>query len=507
MSPYSYHIFYFPFRWSLPSDAGKPFAQQVELSHLPVSPYSLWERVQLDDSHPYTSTVGKELDEAKELFGERQYYFDFVHPVLYDIKGVEAPLIHHYERREPKGRTVHYHIQVKDKTYLLTVEAINLNLYSTGVGILSFYLANNEESQQEETAIRDINQFGRRIMPPHSGEFAPDNRSMIATSIHISGLNGDASRYRDDFDYQEQAREDERGLSTIWKPARFIQNLIADLIPELEATPVIDDRMLVNCWYGNDKLSAQVKEGGKNEQDDFVKGDFWYKYVFVDNGTDETCQNDEMKQALLKTSTYFRWQKWGTLYGVSRYSFVALTDRQWFATNVLAMHMRTIYSRMFELIIIQRASMLRFSGEVTKVSALSGKATKEVATRIGSLYKEYIRFVNQIYFRNVTVQDQGIELYNMLMEQFASGEQIKELDEEIGELYQYITLLVDQKRNENGEKLNLLAAAFLPATALAGLFGMNRFCELEAQGDFWGHIAFILIVSGIAFYYIKRWRK
>ena len=132
---------------------------------------------------------------------------------------------------------------------------------------------------------------------------------------------------------------------------------------------------------------------------------------------------------------------------------------------------------------------------------------KEVALQIGSLYKEYIRFVNQIYFRSVTVQDQGIELYDMLTNQFASNDQIKDLDDEIGELYQYITLMVDQSRNENGEKLNLMAAIFLPATVLAGLFGMNRMCELETQFDFWMHIGVIVVISVIVYWIIKKWRR
>ena len=74
--------------------------------------------------------------------------------------------------------------------------------------------------------------------------------------------------------------------------------------------------------------------------------------------------------------------------------------------------------------------MLRFSGEVTRVSVLE-KGNKIIAERIGSIYKEYIRFVNQIYFRSVTAQDQGIEMYNLLMKQLNTKEQIKDLDEEI----------------------------------------------------------------------------
>lgn len=503
----SYHIFYFPFKWDMPEKCADLFSAQVNIESIITQPYSLWNRVQIDDDEIKNSITKSELIEQEELFGERQYFHEFVHPVLYDIKGMKNPIIHHYERREPKEKKVEYHIETGDKTYVLKVDAINLNVYSTGVGILSFYLANEREEQWSESCIRDINQFGRRIMPPHCGEFNADKRSMLARSISICGLQGDKERYTDCFDYCSANSENKRGLKDIWKPAYFIENLIADLFVNLKVTPVIDDRMLVNCWYGNVKLSKEVKEAGKDIDASFLSGNFWYKYVFIDDGTDDTCQNEEMKKKLLKESTYFRWQRYGTLYGVSRYSLVVLTDDNDWCRMGIAMHMRTIYSRMFELIIIQRASMLRFSSEITKVSALVGGNNKQMAARIGSLYKEYIRFVNQIYFRNVTVQDQGIELYDMLLKQFYSNEQIKDLDGEIEELHQYITLLIDQKRNENGEWLNWIAAILLPATLIAGILGMNKFEELEGRIDFWGHLLFILIISVIVYHIIKKRRN
>jgi hypothetical protein len=263
----------------------------------------------------------------------------------------------------------------------------------------------------------------------------------------------------------------------------------------MNVTPVIDDRMLVNCWYGNDNLSNEIKTADRDGEVPFLYSDLWYKHLFVDNGNDATCQNEDMKKHLLKESTYCRWQKYGTLYGLSRYSLVALTDTQWFAKNVLAVHMRTIYSRMFELVILQRASMLRFSGEVTKVSALKGNDNKKLSERIASLYKEYIRFINQIYFRSVTTQDQGIEMYEMLLRQFDSASQIKDLDDEISELHQYVSLMIDQRRNEDGETLNLMAAIFLPATLLSGIFGMNPFGEDKVWISLGAQVLFIAIVT------------
>ena len=459
--------------------------------------------------------ISTPLAEQEELFGERQYYFKFVHPALYDIKGAENPLIHHYERREPQESNVEYRIALKEKSYILKVDAININLYSTGVGIMSFYLKNDREEQNEETHIRDINQFGRRIMPPHSGEFSPEYRSLIAHSISITGLDGNEENYCDTFDYaKERGGMAQRGFSNIWQPAHFISNLIKELSPTLIVTPVIDDRMIVNCWYCNKEMSEQIKDIKLEEPDkaNFDKSDFWYKYIFVDSGNkhdDVTCQNKEMRKKLIEDSTYYRWQEQGILYGITRYSVIALTDESRFAKNILAMHMRTIYARMIELVIIQRASILRFSEEVTKVSALKENNPKDISEYASSLYKEYIRFVNQIFFRNITAQDQGIELYEMMMKQFNSEVQIKELDEEISELHQYITLKIEQRRSENGDFLNLLAAIFLPATLLTGIFGMNPIFREESLNiyDWTTQLSIIAIATIISIILLRHKRK
>ena len=89
----------------------------------------------------------------------------------------------------------------------------------------------------------------------------------------------------------------------------------------------------------------------------------------------------------------------------------------------------------------------------------------------------------------------------MLMEQFKSGEKIKDLDAEISELQQYVTLIIDQHRNENGELLNYIAAAFLPASFLTGIFGMNSF--IKQEWSVWlGQFSIILIAIFVAVLYL-----
>lgn len=339
------------------------------------------------------------------------------------------------------------------------------------------------------------------------------SRGLTAKKLSITHLEGDPNRYVETFD--------DVSPNATWTPAKFILSLMEDLTSEVEVSPIIDDRMLVNCWYPNQGMSDKVKDDDKKKEEkdkngnDFIMGDFWYQYAFVDSGGD-TCQNYKMKKKLLADCTYKRWQRYGTLYGLTRYSMVAVTDEGEFSYGTLSKHMRTIYARMFELVIVQRASILRFSGEVTQVSKLPNEESEEItelAKRIKSLYKEYISFVNQMYLTYVTAQDQGIEMYDMLMKQFSSADKVKDLDNEIEELYRFITLIIEREQSDIEKEQNktekeqnkiereqndtiwflaVITAAALPVTLIATLFGMN---DIKCGDSYFQTIIIGLIIS------------
>lgn len=476
---HSYHIFYFPFRWDITGIRLRTLSERIDLERIHYKSHSEWVHTQM----PVTE------NEAIDLYNEKNYYYRFVHNILYDEPGNKLNLIRHYERKEPQeSDDVRYLIKVKGRQqpYELKVDAMNINLYSTGVGFLSFYLKNERDDQQAPDDILKINQYGRRIMPPFYGDIAYRNET--SEYIAIQGLFP-SNEYQENFkDYEP---------TDSWKPASFIRTLIMELADNIEIDPIIDDRLFVICWYKNDKLATHFKEHSQaycDVNDDFST--FWYKFLFID-GTDETCQNDTMKTELLKRHTYLRWQKWTSLYGVSRYSFVYLTNST--VPAYLLNYVQTIYARMVELVLVQRASMLRFSGEVTNVSNLSHQNVDEISSLISSLYKEYIRFMNQIYFREVTAQDQGIELYDLLHSCLKMETYIKDLDSEIEELHEYVSLKEDRSRNKKASVLNDIATLFLPLTVITGFFGMNLWVDVftneTPDGLFWK--TFILAIGFI----------
>lgn len=444
MSTYSFHTFMFPFRWKIKDLDDRTFSEQINLNNIRYGQASNWERL----------TVPVEEKESDDLYNERNYFYEFVHSALYD-DNTEHTLIRHFERREPKHGSVTYRIVCGDKkdVYDLDVQTINLNLYSTGVGVLSFYLKNNRYADPE--AVLAINQYGRRVFPPFIGDV--NKRSEIAYCLAFEGLNG---IYLEDF-----CRYDNRVKSNT--PAGFIPKMVREVAENIELQPVIDDRMFVLSWYKNDSFAHEFKEDNVAFEK-FMYDDWWYRFVFVDGGY-KTCPNDEMSRSLIKVATYPRWQQWGTLYGVSRYSMMMLTSNG--CPDYLTDYFETMYARMSELVLMQRATVLRFSSEITQISNMS--LQQGFGERVSSLYKEYIRFENQIYFREISAQDQGIEIYQKLFEAMTLKEQVEKLDDEIEELYNFVSLREDRRTNRTMSLLTWITTIFLPITVVAGFFGMN----------------------------------
>lgn len=444
MSTYSFHTFMFPFRWKIKDLDNRTFSEQIDLNNIRYAQSPNWERL----------TVPVKENESNDLYNERNYFYEFVHPALYDDNS-EHTIIRHFERREPKHGEVNYRIVCgsNKKEYLLDVRAINLNLYSTGVGVLSFYIHNTCYPDFDD--ILAINQYGRRVFPAFISDV--QHRFELAHCIEFNGLNG---IYSEDFSsYSNKVFSN--------TPASFITKMVHEVAEDIELQPVIDDRMFVICWCKNNGLVDQFKTG----YDRFIADNKeWYKFVFVDTGS-PTCTNDQMRKDLIKKATYPRWQQEGSLYGVSRYSMVMLTNDT--CPDFLTNYFETEYARMAELVFMQRATVLRFSSEITHISNMS--LQKGFGARVSSLYKEYIRFENQIYFREVSAQDQGIEMYKLLFDAVNLKEQVEKLDDEIEELYNFVSLREDRITNRTMSLLTWITTIFLPVTVTTGFFAMTNY--------------------------------
>ena len=515
IKPSSSHIFLFPFQWE-----GNTPHQEEEVSLDAIITALKDKKWESDYFTP----------DEEEKYNEFNYFYEFVRDILYEkndpSEGSQDHFFYHLEYKDITDR--HLCIQLNrpqsdqyDEYYRLKVESILLNFYKTGVGILSLHLENDTYSAPQ--SILEINQFGRRIFAPFRMNGASNE---LAKAIWWDNC-------ADTSDYYLLTDSTPLSGHPFIMP-KFLKDLFDGVLVDpnegaqensYPITPILDDRMFVISWYESalmaKRLTQQVKESKEENLSlpPYLNDSFWYQYVFVD-GNGPSCEDPEMFTHLLKEHTYSRWLGYKTLYGISRYSFVGLGDG---GASFLKKHMKTLYYKMVELVLVQRATVLRYSHAVTEVSRFTthtleepNKATRRAVSlaKIRQLNLNYLEFVNKIYFREITAQEQGIELYDMLQELMRIEDQVKDLEGEINDLHRYASVLEEEIRSEEAKKMThrvnlitLFGALFLIPSFLLSFYGIKVFEPLWEYMGIPGALlvgTFMIIVGGYSLYQVMK---
>ncbi len=494
---YSFHAFLFPFEWQdeeVPQRATLEDKNKLETVLKLMGSGGHWQR--RSSWEKPTSIV---------QYNEANYFYDFVRPVLYDTND-DNTLQAHYYHKTPQNDTEYVIRLSGGREFRLEVDDIVVSFYKMGVGVLALHLYNRRQDQSSPADILAINQYGRRLYPPFLG--APMDKlgtqeffeyddwaaslgtpqyDQIPASIHIETKGNVWAKEEYLAYYKAPDLEEEPGL---------IQQLLpANVSKRLKLNPVLDDRMFVLCWYGHDAISSRL-------QKEYLTDTWWHQLIFVDAGKFISTEEDEMLKRQLKDHSYERWCKKGTFYGTSRYSFVCVTKKisSEFFSRILSYHMQTVYYKIVLLCLVQRACLMRFSAEVTDISRMKARE-RQLGRKVSSLYKQYLRFVNRIYFREVTAQEQGIELYDLIQSRMRLADHVKDLEGEIEELHNYVSMLEEENRNDKLDLLTYIGAFFVVPSFIAtylALFGeFSKTSELLP-------IAFICLGSSVIAYLIIR---
>ena len=478
---FSYHNFLFPFRFDYLTnsyDDRHDFYKEISFdervnNHLE----NLFELLQ-KNNWKYEKFEFKSF----EYYNEFVYFHDFVKDSLFNQKELNNNATSWYFEKEFENGEFILECEsfAWHKIYHLTLKSITLRIFETGIGILSIEVENHKYSDFND--ILKINEYSRRIYPPFVGEkFSLDEviKKYIAKQMTLK---------LDNQEIKEDFSKFEINNPPYVKIASYILEILGKDIftqspnnkDKFLIQPIIDERMFVICWYGNNELAQDIS---KSYQDN----DNWYKYIFVDAG-DKTIQDVEMQKKILEKSTYTRWSGYNSLYGITRYSFMLLSNdletlKKDYA-DMIVTHMQSVYYQMAILVLTQRASILRFSDEITAISDLDQDKLYE---RMSSLYKNYLRFVNKLYFKEITSQEQGIEIYTKFQKVMNIYFDIEDLDKEIAKLNNYVYLVQEEKENKEMKKLTQVATFFMPPTFIAGIFGMNVFGEhsLNVENSWW----------------------
>ncbi|MBU1994369.1 hypothetical protein KKC15_06635 [bacterium] len=388
----------------------------------------------------------------KENYNERAYFHTFFQESMFTTENKTSAF---YTKQAYKNSK---YIICKSEEYKLTLKSVNLRMFNTDVGILSFHLEN--KTHPDMKAILEINDFGRRVYPEYL-DYEKELCGLVPNYIKMG-------------DVEERFEFNENQV----KPK--LSKIIQAFLPTEKITAAVDDRMFVISFYKNEKIAQELKN-------DYTRHDKWYEYMFID-GNGITVQNKEMQKELTQKATYARWQNYGSMYGLTKYSFVCLAD-----SDFPLKHMQTMYFQMFSLLLMVRASLLKFSYEV---STIADDMDKDISQDVSSLYKRYIQFVNNFYFREITPKDQGLELYEKAIDILKIERDVKDLDAEIEELHKYVELESRKKADEENKIINKKLAqiqkyggVMMFVSVVTGFFGMN----VGGEGDLSKWIVYLLV--------------
>ncbi|MFN8243886.1 MAG: 3'-5' exoribonuclease [Ferruginibacter sp.] len=471
------------------------------------------------------------IDDKKERYNELVYYHAHAATNFFDLQRegeIDAFTVArnkvalYFELKEINPETDRYSIHVKEGptgfpvVYHLKLSGISLHVFTTGICILSYTLKNDEWPEAKD--ILFINEFGRRIYPP----FIEEDKSLDKTKskvladkieISIAALGGiictedfgrytdlstnniDTHRYENDVYQYHTIIDFPVIVKKLFNPSKFAFSAQEEGNREVISFRLLtSDRMFFQCWYGNDHMAETLRKEVISHSGEktylFSQCKFWYAFLYGDRAEKSLgIGNPYFMEQQLLANTYTRWAEYGTLYGFTNDSFVCISQSLQTLFNAgapdLSEHMQSIYYTMAVLNLVQRSSALRFSGEVAMLADLGKSESTDISKRIQDLNLNYIEFINKVYYREISPEIQGIEIYNFFQKAMNIEADVNDLKMEIGELHN-LAMILQQTRSADEQALlaetqadiakeqailNKIALLLLPATFVFSIMG------------------------------------
>lgn len=523
--PYSYHTFLFPFIWKTEPEItlGK-FEEILQIGKNWTE--RKWDvMMQAQD----VSKDEKKKDEWFQNYAAYQYFTTAANNAIFNADGMGV--VRCYVLNKKNGI---YNIRKNKETLTLQINQIRLNVYEAGIAIMIFELEYNPESESDRTLdnVNKINEYGRRINFPFLME---SSHPLCADWISVQ-FDG-SKEIKEDFlgtakNIKKHIQGDEKGcrcsLNYVMKPIQDIldggQKIITsnpahrDKYGKFLIKPCTDDRMFVCCAIQDAALSQELKGVGSEgisflkdvnvrkadgDGDETTLSSRLYKLIFVENSL--TCQDNTMKQELLKACVYRRWINYGTVHGMTHHSFVMVNNGK----DIPSINaFLTEYVQMAILALAQRSVLLMLEDEAAEISNSFSDETvisHEELEEIERLQEKYVKIQNQLLLSEITVQEQGVELYEMLREQLYIKKNMDDLDGEMNNLRDISNIanarLERQSDADEENKFNmlgLLMGLLALVEPLAMIFTKND--EDCWEGLVWLFIS-IIVVAVILFKY------
>ncbi len=518
---YSYHTFMFPFVWEGRGKHSVPLAEFLELFDKNVN----WDCVDMTDEHHITPEMQiRDKDDAFLFYKEYQYFHPYARKALY---GFAEDIVTSYSFQPKRIRNqAHYYIERTSKKknaegveetywrrYGLLVNGIKLKIYNTGIAVFILECENHGTGimrlgdggeaildQRTLDAVKEINDFGRRITLPYI-PISPDYKSLNADklTLDVAGVGTFEANFRG-FAEKVNHLENFEHILSLTHFCDFIKKILAFGRDDIRFTskrddddkkayyiyPALDDRMFVACYVMDSaelkKFAGRDKDGTLRCLTDRILSRSLHELIAIDPPGDCCTWDPDLRRKYLEEHMYLRWihEEWGTLTSYTNQSLISLTTTD--CPGYLTDNFLTQYVQLCCLVLVQRASIINFQRQTSAISAHVEERGRQIrlstVSEVMKLQERFVAFQNQLSFTEVTPQDQGIEIYNKLME-------FSFIEKEIGSLKDQLQCLCDAANTSLDYNFNkyalIIAVPTLISDVAVAFIDVLHECETICQ--------------------------
>jgi len=237
-----------------------------------------------------------------------------------------------------------------------------------------------------------------------------------------------------------------------------------------------EDRMVVSPAYG---LAGQPLK-----QADIKRLFSLALYVDRDISTfddlDGYAYDPKFINEWLEKDSLGRWIGLGNYFGYCGYANAYLGFGYFFNNVIAPSHVPYIYGRMLTLALFYQATLRHYNRRINH--AMKQLSEDRKTTEFQRLRREFIRFTNSYWFRKVSCQLQGIEIFNLQTQALGLEAEYSLMKDEMERAYEYSTTLRSEELNKKvlwltGTGVVLTAVAVI-ATVIATIAAIPSIIEM-----------------------------
>ncbi len=359
-------------------------------------------------------------------------------------------------------------------------------------------------------------------------------RGIATGRMNLRGFSDDRmfliALYRDNERSKQLANGGYRFDCELTKEARTIRSEVSTFRNEFSAK--VDEVVaLMNDEHAPTQSSHAISATMANKK---VFIDWLFALFFVDNNPQEpTCHDAPTMTRLLEQVSYPRWADYGTIYGITNYSMVCLADEKPGTYYPVVKPFLYHYTYMACLVYAQRLSLMLFEKRAKRLANVLAKINdhdnrsdsnekrmteKETTEKTLRFYRSYVSFNASYMLTELTPQDQGIEIYQLLQKSLLVNQEKQSLDQTLRALRDVAEArrerIMQQEREKTEEERSkfekyIKRIGFLLTVVVGGMqviFAVVPEAWTGWQKQWWYHLAWeftgvILIILGCELLY------